>query len=158
MHRSICVIFRDPRAARQAYRRFIRSPFGRRASSVRMHHGQLRDGKLEISQTRPAAGAVWGSLSMAALGAVVMGVAFGSGTTPALAPWLAVLLGAAFGGGIGALAGVLVGTTEPEKPLSEADALLVDGRAALVAEFDDPTDVDGATRMLMNLDGAEAIA
>lgn len=154
MHRSIVVIYDRARFARDAYRALMGSALGAKADSVSVHYRRMIDGKLTVSQTRPAAGAIWGGLSMAVLGAVLAVLAFGLGDPPMLNPWAALLTGTIFGGGFGALAGALIGTTEPEKPLADADSILSDGRAAVVAEFTDNGSADAAERLLLRLDGA----
>lgn len=136
----------------------MRSAFGSKTESVRIHYRRMIDGKLTVSQTRPAAGAILGSLSMMTLGAVLSLFAFGMGATAIMSWWVALLTGALFGGGFGALAGALVGTTEPEKPLADAESMLVDGRAAVVAEFSDPNAADAAERMLMRMSGVHRAA
>lgn len=153
MHRSIVVIYEGARDARDASRALMRSTLGAKTESVRVHYRRMIDGKLTISQTRPMAGAIWGGVLMAALGALLALLAFSLGEVPMLKPWTALLTGAIFGGGFGALAGALIGTTEPEKPLADAESMLVDGRAAVVAEFTDPGTADAARLMLMRLHG-----
>ncbi len=155
MHQSICVVFDQPRVARRAGLALRRSVVGDKAESVSVHYRRMIDGKLSLSQTRPGAGAFWGALSMALLGAAVLVVAFGIGDEPAMAPWMAVVMGAAFGGGVGGLAGALVGTTEPEPMLAEAEHML-QGHAAVVAEFSDPDAAGEAQRLLMSHAGARA--
>lgn len=164
MNQSICVVFDEPRVARRAYRALRRSTLGARAASMGVHYRRIVDGKLQISQTRPVAGAVWGSLAMSLFGAAISFIAFGTGDTPAMAPWLALLLGAAFGAGMGALAGALVGTTEPEKRLADAESMLAEpnhstggiGHAAVVAEFTDPALAGEAQRLLLRHEGAHS--
>jgi hypothetical protein len=70
-----------------------------------------------------------------------------------MSPWAALLTGAIFVGAFGGLAGALIGTTEPEKQLADAEVMLEGGRAAVVAEFSDPTTADAAKRMLLRMDG-----
>lgn len=164
MHQSICVVFDEPRVARRAYRALRRSSLGARAASLGVHYRRIVDGKLQITQTRPVAGAIWGSLAMSLFGAVIAFIAFGTGDPPAMTPWLALLLGAAFGAGVGGLAGALVGTTEPEKRLADADALLAEpvgpmghpGHAAVVAEYADPALAGEAQRLLLRHEGARS--
>lgn len=155
MQQSICVVFDQPSAARKAYRSLRRSRIGARAASLGVHYRRIVDGKLQISQTRPVAGAIWGSLAMAMFGAVVAFVAFGTGSSPAMTPWLSLLLGAAFGAGVGGLAGALVGTTEPEKALADAEPMVA-GRAAVVAEYTDPAHASEAQRVLLRYEGSRA--
>lgn len=158
MHRSICVVYERARDARDASRALLRSAFGSRTDSVRVHYRRMIDGKLTVSQTRPGAGAFWGSLSMMVLGAMLGLVAFGMGDASMMKPWAAMLTGAIFGAGFGALAGALVGTTEPEKQLADAEPMLEGGRAAVVAEFSDPSVAAAAERMLLRMDGAHRAA
>lgn len=153
MHRSIVVVYERARDARDASRALMRSAFGAKTDSVRVHYRRMIDGKLTVSQTRPGFGAFWGSLSMAALGAVLALFAFGMGESSMMSPWASMLTGAIFGGGFGALAGALIGTTEPAKELADAESMLEGGRAAVVAEFSDPTTADAAKRMLMRMGG-----
>jgi hypothetical protein len=153
MHRSICVVYERARDARDASRALMRSAFGAKTDSVRVHYRRMIDGKLTVSQTRPVSGAIWGSLSMMVLGALLGLLGFGMGEASMMSPWAALLTGAIFGGAFGALAGALIGTTEPEKELADAEAMLEGGRAAVVAEFSDPTTADAAKRMLLRMDG-----
>ncbi|MBC8069581.1 MAG: hypothetical protein IAG13_14685 [Deltaproteobacteria bacterium] len=154
MHRSVCVVFDRPRFARKAYRALSRSSLGAKAESLSVHYRRMVDGKLQVSQTRPMAGALWGGLAMAGLGAVISLFAFGLGEARPMSPWMAMMMGAIFGGGFGALAGALVGTTEPEKKLTDAEPSMGDGHAAVVAEFDDASLADAAERLLLHHDGA----
>ncbi|MBL8948691.1 MAG: hypothetical protein JNK45_36300 [Myxococcales bacterium] len=164
MHQSICVVFDEPRVARRAYRALRRSSLGARAASLGVHYRRIVDGKLQITQTRPVAGAIWGSLAMSLFGAAIAFIAFGTGDSPAMAPWLALLLGAAFGAGVGGLAGALVGTTEPEKRLADAESMLAQaaspldhaGHAAVVAEYTDPALAAEAERLLLRHEGAHS--
>jgi hypothetical protein len=153
MHRSICVVYERARDARDASRALMRSALGTKTESVRVHYRRMIDGKLAVSQTRPTAGALWGSLSMAVLGAVLAFFGFGMSEPEMMSPWASLLTGAIFGGAFGALAGALIGTTEPAKELADAETMLEGGRAAVVAEFTDPTTADAAKRMLMRMDG-----
>jgi hypothetical protein len=154
MHRSVCVVFDRPRLARQAYRALSRSPVGAKADSLSVHYRKMVDGKLQVSQTRPTAGALWGGLAMAILGALIMLFVFGLGQSPAMHPWMALLVGAVFGGGFGALSGALIGTTEPERPLAAAEPAMGEGHAAVVAEFHDAGLADAAERLLLHHVGA----
>ncbi|HWB80702.1 MAG TPA: hypothetical protein VG755_37320 [Nannocystaceae bacterium] len=156
MHQSVCVVFDRPRDARKAYRSLTRSALGAKADSVAVHYRRMVDGKLQISQTRPGAGAVWGFVSMAVLGATISLFAFGLGANAPLSPWWALLVGALFGGGFGALSGALIGTTEPERTLADAETSMMDGRAAVVAEFVDPEHAAAAQRMLVRQGGMMA--
>lgn len=154
MLQSICVVYERARFARDASRSLARSAFGTKSTSVRVHYRRMIDGKLTFSQTRPGAGALMGALSMAAFGGVVAMVFLGFGEAPMLGVGTSLLLGGLFGGLFGGLAGAIIGTTEPAKPLADAEALLVDGRAAVVAEFGDSEVAGAAKRMLMRLRGA----
>ncbi len=154
MHRSVCVVFDRPRFARKAYRTLTKSALGAKADSVAVHYRRMVDGKLQVSQTRPMAGAFWGGLSMAVLGATVSLLAFGLGGSAPMDLWWALLVGAIFGGGFGALSGALIGTTEPEKPLADAEASLGHGHAAVVAEFTDPQLATAAEQLLLRQGGA----
>lgn len=156
MHQSVCVVFDRPRDARKAYRSLTRSALGAKADSIAVHYRRMVDGKLQISQTRPGAGAMWGFLSMAMLGATISLFAFGVGVNAPLTPWWALLIGALFGGGLGALSGALIGTTEPERALTDAESTMASGRAAVVAEFVDADHAAAAERMLVRQGGMTA--
>lgn len=153
MQHSICVVFDGPRTARDAYQSLLASGYAEHADSIAVHYRQLIDGKIPISQTRSRGGMLWGGLSMAVFGAIAALLVLGDGDDPTMKPWMALVIGALFGGAFGALAGMLIGTTDPRPELAKADALLAEGRVALIAEFESAELADSAERRLVDLGG-----
>lgn len=154
MHRSICVVYDRARFAHLAYRALLRSRLGEQADSVSVHDHGVVDDDLRVSQTRPTAGAAWGGISMALLGATIAFFAFSSGMPASMTPCVAIPLGALFGGCFGALGGALIGTTEPERGISDVASSLTHGRVAVIAEFASATTAAAAERLLLHLRGA----
>lgn len=152
MHVSVIVVYDRARFARDAQRVLLRSALGAKADSVSVYYRRLLDGRLATASCSPRATAIRWAVWSATLGALLALYAFASGETPLLDPWAALVTGTILGGSSVVL-GASLGMREPGLRM-EADAMLANGRAAVVAEFADRRRAAVAEKLLLRLEGA----
>lgn len=149
----VCVIFDDSAKARAAFHALETSTLAIDMDDVHLHHRGIHEDRLPWSQTRTL-----GWTAMCAFGGAVLGMTFGGiiwrvGWLAEVPLFAVLLITGLLCGTFGALGGTLLGGTIPDKPLTDAQPMLENGRVAIVAEFDHDAEAKAAEAFLMHRGG-----
>ncbi len=148
-----CILYGEAQDARAAWGELRRSDL---ASPVKvsLHQGDIAQDQYTFAQTRSRGGAIIGALTVGLPSAIFLGFASSAEVLASLHTTTALLVGLFGGGLLGALTGMLVGSTEPPAVLARAQDAVRHGKVALVAYFAEPRQARLARRFLESRPGA----